>query len=84
MIHVVVHLEKETIGKRRARGARAEICRSACDIEQLRHLVVELDGRFGRVLFVVGETHGDAHEEILGCLDALLVHVAHGVSIEQR
>ena len=84
MVHVVVHFEEEAVGERRACGARAEICRSARNIEQLRHLVVELDGRLGRILFVVGEAHGDAHEEVLGRLDALLVHIAHGVSIEQR
>ena len=35
VVHVVLYLDEEAVGERRAHGARAEVCRAAGDVEEL-------------------------------------------------
>ncbi len=83
MLDAVLDLHQEAVGQAGVRGAGPDAGRTAGQVLQLRHLVVERDRGRVRIVFVEGQSHRDAHKEILGRLRGLLLRVLDRVAVEQ-
>jgi len=81
VLHVVLHFENEAVSQLWVDGSGVDQSRSSCKVLKLTHLVVELDGVLGGVLFVERKTHGDTHPEVLRNLQWITVTTLDGVAV---